>query len=742
MKLIEPNTVTDQPARLDLKRYLGVIGRYWLPITLFVLAVTVIATVFVLAITPVYRATATLLIESQANKAVSIEEVYALDTSKKEYYQTQFEILRSDHIAEKVIDQLGIAEVREFNNTVGKLSARDQLLTALYQIEPLQQFLPAPVSPSSVPDSEAARQAVLNKFKSHLAIEPIRNTQLVNIHFGSADSELAAKVANAIGTAYIESNLEARLVATQTASVWITDRLGKLKDNLDSAEMTLADFLKAEGLIELSDIDELAGTELTNLTIRVAEARDRRVAAEALYAQLQDKRGRTSGLLSVPEISNHPQVRDLKNAETDAQRRVSELAKRYGPKHDKMIQAQAQLDAVRARTYSVINDLASGIEKELNSAREQEASLIATLNDKKGDYQDITSKRAQYESLKRDVDASRQLYEMFLNRQKETTATSDFEAVNARFTDKAATPQDPFRPQTTKLIVISAAFALLLGIVGALLADAYRNTIEKPEDVEEKLGLQHLGFLPRVKAKRFKNTPLDHTLYLDPDEVLFAESVRTIRTSILLTMTNSQRKILSVTSSLPAEGKTTVAINLAQSLAKMERTLIIDCDLRMPAVGQRYGLPRNQAGLSNVLVMGAPVSDCIYHDDETQLDILPAGLLPPNPQELLASPKFAALLNQLKQSYDRIILDTPPVHVVSDSLILGRLAGGMLLVVKAESTTEKQVNQTVAQLVRHDIAIDGVVLNQLAAKYAEEKYKLHYGYYKPQNQKDDTLEAS
>lgn len=162
----------------------------------------------------------------------------------------------------------------------------------------------------------------------------------------------------------------------------------------------------------------------------------------------------------------------------------------------------------------------------------------------------------------------------------------------------------------------------------------------------------------------------------------------------------------------------------------------------MPAVGQRYGLPRNQAGLTNVLVMGAPVSDCIYHDDETQLDILPAGLLPPNPQELLASPKFAALLNQLKQSYDRIILDTPPVHVVSDSLILGRIAGGMLLVVKAESTTEKQVNQTVAQLVRHDIAIDGVVLNQLAAKYAEEKYKLHYGYYKPQNQKDDTLEAS
>nr|WP_269808756.1 CpsD/CapB family tyrosine-protein kinase [Enterovibrio nigricans] len=140
--------------------------------------------------------------------------------------------------------------------------------------------------------------------------------------------------------------------------------------------------------------------------------------------------------------------------------------------------------------------------------------------------------------------------------------------------------------------------------------------------------------------------------------------------------------------------------------------------------------------------MGASHTECIYHDEDSSLDILPAGLLPPNPQELLSSPKFAALLNQLKQSYDRIVLDTPPVQIVSDSLILGKLAGGMILVVKAESTTEKQINQTVGQLVRHDITIDGVVLNQLSSKYAEEKYKLHYGYYNNNKQNDETLEAS
>ncbi|MEZ8142676.1 capsular biosynthesis protein CpsD [Enterovibrio norvegicus FF-454] len=741
MKLTEPNPASGQ-SRIDLKRYFSVIGRYWMPITLFVIVVTLIATLLILAITPVYRATATLLIESQASKTISIEEVYALDTSKKEYYQTQFEILRSDYLSEKVIEELGISQIREFNNLVGKPSARDKLLAMLHQVEFLQGFLPKQKPLTDAVDKGAADQAVLKKFKSHLAIEPIRNTQLVRIQFGSADPVLAANVANALGQAYIESNLEARLVATQTASGWITDRLGELKNNLDISELALTQYLQDEGLIELDDIDELAGTELTNLTIRVAEAREKRVAAESLYSLMQGNGAGSAALLSVPEISNHPQVRDVKNAETDAQRKVSELSKRYGEKHDKMIQARAQLTAVRNRANSVINELARGIEKELTNARKQEASLITSLANKKNDYQHISSKRAQYESLKRDVDSSRQLYDMFLSRQKETTATSDFESVIARFTDKAKTAQDPFRPQTTKLIVISAAFALLIAIAGAFLADAYRNTIEKPDDVEEKLGLQHLGFLPRVKAKRFKNTPLDHTLYLDPDAALFSESVRTIRTSILLTLTNSKRKILAVTSSLPAEGKTTVALNLAQSLAKMERTLLIDCDLRMPAIGGRYGLPRNQAGLTNALVMGTPISECIYHDDESSLDLLPAGLLPPNPQELLGSPKFAALIDQLKQSYDRIILDTPPVHVVSDSLLLGRLAGGMVLVVKAESTTEKQINFTVSQLVRHDIAIDGVVLNQLSSKFAEEKYKLHYGYYNANKQSDDALEAS
>lgn len=741
MKLVDTKQTLD-PINIDLRSYVHVLRRYWFSITLFVLVVTIISTFLTLSITPLYRASATVLIESQANKAVSIEEVYSLDTSKKEYYQTQFEILKSNHIAENVIAQLGISDLPEFRRFVGQPTSRETLLNWLHKIDFLSSFFPPSTTPSFDSSSNSTKQAILKMFKSRLFIEPIRNTQLVKIHFNSKDPKLAANVANAIGHAYMDSNLEARLLATQTASSWITERLVELKENLNKTELSLIYFLKKEGLIELDDIDELAGTELTHLTVRLSESRDRRVAAESLYSLLQNNLEGASTLISVPEISSHPQVRDVKNAEIDAERKVSELAKRYGPKHDKMIQAIAQWDAVKNRTQVVINNLAQGIKKELDSAKQQENALIREFDKKKQNYQNIISKRAQYDALKRDVESNRQLYDMFLDRQKETSVASDLEAVNARFTDTAKPPAHPFFPQTTKLIVMSAASAFLFGILCAFLANAYRNTIEKPDDIEEKLSLKQLGYLPQLKVKRFKNSPIDHTLYFDSNALIFSESVRTIRTAILLSLTNKKRKFLTITSSLPSEGKTTIALSLAQSLAKMEKTLLIDCDLRIPAIGQRCGLPRNQSGLTNVLMTDSLVSDNIYHDAISSLDILPAGLLPNNPQELLSSPKFASMLEELHGIYDRIIIDTPPVQVVSDSLIIGRLTQGVILIVKAQSTTEEQINKSVKQLELHRIAIDGVVLNRLSNKYTDKKYKLHQGYYKHKQQDTETLEAS
>ncbi|MGF1760315.1 polysaccharide biosynthesis tyrosine autokinase [Photobacterium sagamiensis] len=711
---------------IDLGKYLSTLKKYWLSIFLFTTLTTAITVLMVLSITPVYRTTAVLLIEAQQQRAVSIEEIVGIDTSQKEYYLTQFEILKSNQIAERVIDKLNLATLPEFNGQREKSGVLENIKTQIKSLSLIQAYLPEEQPATEEQLQEALRQRVLTTFKRKLTISPVRNTQLVNISFESEDRKLAARIANEVGNSYIESNLEARLTMTTQASGWLSGRLNELKQQLLHSEDQLSDFLQQEGLIDLSGIDGidgLASTELSDLTNGLSAARDRRIAAESLsYLLKTSKNADLSSLSSVTEISNHPQMRDIRLAEIEVQTRVSELSNRYGPKHDKMIQVQAQLKTVQDSARNLLAQLVKGLDKERQAARQQEASLQQALTAKKIEYQHLTVKEAKYDALKREVDSNRQLYDLFLNRQKETSATSDFKSANARFSDYAMTPMKPAKPQKTKIVGIAAVAGMMLAIILVFILESLRSTIEHAEDIEDKLGLYTLGAIPSVKSKRFRNKALDASLFFDSEQRLFTESIRSIRTTLLLNLVNQTRKRIAVTSSLPGEGKTTTAINLAVAMASMEKVLLIDCDLRRPSVGERFGMAKSHPGVSNMLVMGATIDECIYHDDQSDLDVLPAGLLPPNPLELLSSKKLVALLTQLEEQYDRIVIDTPPALIFSDALVAGRIASATIIVVKAGTTRLKQINATISKLIKHDIAIDGVIINQVNAKNAKHEY--------------------
>ena len=727
-----PNKLQPQDEVVDIRSYFSTIKKYWLTIFLFTVLTTALATLIVLSITPVYRATAVLLIESQQQKAVSIEDVVGIDTTKKEYYQTQFEIIKSNNIAERVINKLNLTVLPEFNGqrkTPSFLETiRDSIEDTIKSHPLIQAYIPEEKPATEEQLNEELRQKVLETFKKKLTVSPIRKTQLVEISFESEDPVLAARIANEVGNSYIESYLEARLAMTAKASSWLSGRMSGLKQQLTDSEERLSNFLQQEGLIDLSGISGLASSELSDLTTQLSTARDRRIAAESLSNLLKNNKSTDiDSLSSVPEISNHPQMRDIRLAEIDAERRVSELSKRYGPKHDKMIQAQAQLKSLKHNAKDLLAQLAKGLDKERQAARHQEATLQQTLTSKKREYQQLAVKEAKYDALKREVESNRQLYELFLTRQKETSATSDFKSVNASFSDHAITPLHAAKPDKVKIIAVTGAGGMILAIVMAFMLESLRNTIERIEDVEDKLGLQQLGSIPAIKLKKFKKKPIDSSLFFETEQQFFTESVRSIRTSLLLNLANQKRKQFVVTSSIPGEGKTTAAINLAMSMASMEKVLLIDCDLRRPSVGERFGLFDNHPGLSNILTMGTTISECIYHDDRSGLDILPSGMKPPTPQELLSSAKLTALIKHLEKHYDRIVIDTPPALVVSDALVLGRSAGATIIVVKAGETKLKQITATMSKMIKHDIAIDGVILNKLEKKHYD-SYD-HYRYY-------------
>ncbi|KHT47855.1 GumC family protein [Vibrio sinaloensis] len=721
---------------IDIGYYIHLIKGRWFSISFFAILCTLIAVMVVLSITPTYKATATLLIESSTAKAVSIEEVIGIDTKAQEYYLTQYEILKSNQVAQRVIDKLQLSQVEEFNPDIveHESSVFDDLKQYILSSPIVATYFPEsePKEIDDLTEQHSVNRKILSTFKSKLTISPIRKTQLVNISFESNDPDLAAQIANEVGVAFIENNLESKLVATEQATGWINQRLAELKFQLDQSEQALLNFLKEQELIDDSGIIALTSSELSNLTDRISKATDKRIETQALYNALKNNSAKdVTTLASISQISNHPQIRDIRFAESNAEKEVSELAKRYGPKHDKMIQANAQLKSIQERAERVVKKLINGIEKELASAVNQEALLKRELMSKKDEFQSLSVVKREYDTLKREVDTNAKLYDLFLTRQKETTATSDFSAANARFSDYALSPEYPSKPNKKMVVVLAFVASLGFAVTLVICLDAFNNTIESARDFENKLGLLPTGTLPIVKDKLYKKAPIDSRVFENKKFVAFQESVDSTRTSLYLNLHNSDRKILAISSSVPGEGKTTTSVNLAMSFAKLEKVLLIDCDLRKPSIATRFGLSASQPGLTNVILMNAPFEECIATIGDSNLDVMSAGMLAPNPQELLSSKSFEKLLKYFETKYDRIIIDTPPILPVRDAFIVGKLTQGILLVLKANSTTKSVYKHSMTLFSKHQIKIDGVILNQVSNRksgsHTYSEYSATYG---------------
>lgn len=697
----------------------------WLSIAAFTLLFSLTCTWYIYSKASIYQATATLLIQEEQKSALSIEEVYGVDTTKKEYFQTQIAILKSNHIADKVIRELNLTQLPEFTRSGGLNQKIDQIKSIPF-VQDLLNVTPSPKETAQF--SESYYQA-LQAFRSKLDIEPVRNTQLVRIRFRSTDPKLATTIANAVGQAYIDANFEAKLVVTQNAATWLTNNSQKLEERLRNSEQALQEFLLKEGLIDINGIDEIYANELEELTRKLNVAVNKRIEAQTLIQLLRRKSSQSlDSLLSIDEFANQAQIRDLKLSEAQAAKNLSKLAQRYGPKHDRMIQAKAQLAEIQSRTQQLIRDISFSKQQDLLAAKAQEDMLRAELDNKKSDFQSLGSQKARYEQLKREVESNKALYEAFLNREKETNATSDYKNVTARFTDKAIIPLFPVAPQRIKLVLIATFFGFAIACALVIILETMREVIRSTADVQEKLGVTCLGVIPMVKKRNLRKNGVSYTAYLDDEEKLFSEACRSVRTSLLLRLTNTKQKILPFTSAIPEEGKTSTSINMAVSFSKMEKVLIIDCDLRRPSIAKRFGIAESSPGLTHILTMDTPIKDCVTHIKEANLDVLSAGLIPPNPQELLASDRFKKLLEHFQNKYDRIIIDTPPLLSVSDALILGQYANGLITVIRSESTKSSLVNLALSKQIQHSVPSLGVLITQAKTKEGETLYVQKYTY--------------
>ncbi len=715
---------------IDVGKYITLVKRNWLKITLFTLLVTIVTALFVFSLTPKYTATATLLIEPEVKNAVSFEDVVGIDTTQKGYFATQIEIMKSRRVAQRVIDQLHLEDNPEFNSSLVEntgiiASIKSGFNSIISLLKPKKEAV------SDEARQERIRQGIIGSFLSKLDVTAIDGTQLVNVNFTSKDPELAATIANTVGEAFIASNMDARLDATQQASSWISGRLQTLRDELKQSEDKLTEFLRKEKLIDDSGIDSQTSSLISELTLRLNQIRDRRIALQSSYQTLSARDA--NSLVTIPEISKHPQVISLRNVLAESQKEVNELAKRYGPKHERMQAAIAKRDSARSELNDLISQLITGVQKELESTQNQEKLIAQELNNKVAEFQEISVKKREYQSLSREVDTNRNILNVFLNRYKETAATSDYKTEYARFTDKAQVPQKASKPNKKMMLLAAFVGALFFAVAVIILIDILRNTITSVKQFEERMGLIPLGAIPKLKNKG----KISSDVFFDNKETQFSESIRAVRTALTLSSMQNGRKTLAVTSSLQGEGKTTTAINIAQAFAQMENVLLIDCDLRKPAVAERFGFSKYQQGITNHILMGADLNQCIIKDKPSGLNILPAGMLTPNPQELLSSKAFKNLLDVLVTQYDRIVIDTPPTLLVNDSLIVSKAIGHIAIVAKADSTRFATLKNTMARFISHEVSIDGVIINQLKDNAMANEYV--YGSYDANSDKLGTV---
>ncbi len=456
------------------------------------------------------------------------------------------------------------------------------------------------------------------------------------------------------------------------------------------------------------------------LSQRLAEARVRRDSLQELHNQIQQAGALSAGdLIAHPSLASNIALQSLKTAELQADRQVSELAKRYGPLHPRMISARSDLDAARAMLAAEIGNSLVTLDQDLDIARAQAEQLEGELNALQTATRETGRGESDPRSLEQEIETARHLYDPFTGRFKDTDLDVGPDAsvdmgrlpIHARVLDGAQVPRSPVEPNAMRMVGIAVLLGLVAGFALAMLSAFLDNTLKRPQDVENCLQMPILSALPRLSRRRRKKVRLDR-MFTDQPGSQFAEAIRTLRTRVLLSSPDDSTGVVLLTSSTRGEGKTTVAVNLALALSQVDKVLLIDADIRRPSPEGLLAFRADTPGLSNLLAGTAEEGQCIHRVDGANIDILPAGTVPPDPLQLLSSRQFAQTLNRLRARYARIVIDSAPTQTVSDALMLSRACDAVVLVIRAEATPIPLIQTTLERLRQVGAPVVGGVLNE------------------------------
>lgn len=703
-------------------RLRGLLRYRWIALGVFAV-VFLGAGVYTYSETPMYRASARILIELEDERSMAVEGVgstpqseYSLDPEP--YFQTQYRILTGLDLARRAVRSIDRRALPEFNGAapprrgVWRLAERMRAAAGRRWRAIRGVPEPLPPSPGPVPDDVAA-----DLVASRIEVVPVRASRLVDVYFVSSDAATAAVVANAVVDEYSRQNLELRQQSMDKSLEWLVEELGRQQATVEASERAMAEYRATQQAMSLSDPQNIVVARLNQLNDAATRARTTRAQKESLLRQIETLG--VSAADSVPAISANLYIQSIKARLADLQRQRALLAERYGDKHPEMVSVTASIQDVSAQLAQEIRKAVDTVRHEYESAVLEERTLAQALTDQQAVATDLDRKSVAYTMLEREAASNRHLYETLLQREKELQVRANSRGNNVRVVERATTPAAASTPNTGRALTLGllVAFFTAFSLVFAL--DYLDDTIKSADDITRKLGLPCLGLVPALKR------PTGQQLLAERSGQ-FGEAIRSLRTSVAFSHVAPGNGVLLVTSAQPLEGKTTTACSLAAALAHGgAKVLLIDADMRRPSVHRTIGV-RAEPGLAEVLSGRTPLAEAVIRLQAPSLWILPAGHTPSNPSELLASGAMENLIQQLHHGpFDWVVVDTPPVLAVTDAAVLARHATGVTFVVGANMTRRRAAERAVETLAIGGPRILGAVLNRVAYTpdtYSYEQY--------------------
>jgi succinoglycan biosynthesis transport protein ExoP len=714
---------------IHLKDYLRVIlKRKWIISTSIVIVLT-LAILSSMNKEPYYRASVRLSIEKQ-NASIVLFPNMAFPLFDPDYYQTQYTILRSRPLAERVIKKLGLQESPEFKASPRRkfsLDIKAPIRWLLKKVITLNPFKKPSISKGVIkPDdvrSNGISQGLVNAFIGRLNISPMKDSKMVvDLSFTGRYPNIIAQVANAVAEEYINMSLEAKIETSQKMMEKLNEQLNEQKLKVEESEIALQKYKEKKNIVSLEERQNIVVQRLSQLNTLVTSAKTERIAIETRHNELKKLANQPEMIESLPSILSNAMIQQLKTDYVGLQRRYSEISRKYGAKHPNMIELRSQIDLLKRKIALEVKKNVTSLMTEYKVAQSKEATLVEALENQKKEALELNRKAIEYKILERDAESNRQMYNILVTKMKEADLSSDLKDTNIRIIDPAQVPGSPIGPARGFNILFAAFIGLALGVVFAFFLEYIDTSVRTPEDIK-RIQIPYMGFIPRF----YSNNHLELIVQEDPKS-LISEAYRTLRTAVLFSGSKPSPQLIQVTSAGPQEGKTITAANLATVMAQSgSRVLIVDCDMRKPRIHEIFRIS-NVKGLSELLTNGGEGFSFIRKTKIPNLNLITCGQIPTNPSELISSKRMQGLLTLFGEKFDRIIMDSPPVLAVTDSIVLSRLVDGIILVVGAGATSRDGVGRAVEQLKEVNARIIGSVINNLNVEKERYYYSRYYYY--------------